>query len=868
MEQENVLRHAGAPNPIDSTGLCLLSLDGGGVRGLSSLFILQRIMHQINDARGKNNKPSVKPCEVFDLIGGTSTGGLIAIMLGRLEMDVDDCITAYSKLMAEVFDERLRSVPVNLRGDIQSRFSSIKLKDAIQKVIESCQVSKEELFDNGVARGCKTFVCTADRCTKHIIRLRSYRLSDEPDIPTTIWEAALATSAATTFFDTAEIGDWSFADGAFGANNPVEEVEGEASNIWCPETGELKPLVKCFISIGTGHPGIKPFEDGIFKFLKETLTQIVTETEETERKFMARWALQYEQKRYFRFNVQQGLQDIGLEEHKKKATIASTTRGYLTHTTQKTGVRALVRNMEHKERNAHTSVLYAPQAAWNSRNTECCLPGTRLEVLHSIRAWIDSDESQHMFWLVGWPGTGKSIIARTIARALDGGNDQHWVASFFFSRGNKETGHGERFCSTIAWQLCSNQSKFRNKLEEAFSADQLIFQQTSLIDQWKELIAKTISRLDCSPVPTRLVIVIDALDECESDNDIDQILQFLADPGGAFNRTRLRVLITSRPESRIRNLTQFPAEPDLVLQRVNEVTVNSDVAIFLRHNLSQVATESEIQALVKRSAGIFVWAEAACRYINQRKGAYAADRLCSILENTDASPSCKRCLDEIYNTVLEQCLPPEYMKFEEEQLRRLLGTIAVLLSPLSERSLGVLLNMLAGYVDEALDYCHSILDLPPDKNSPLKMHHASFRDFLLDGDRCGNPKFLVCEKEANRVVFKCCVDLISKRLAPNMCGKEASGTTVSEVTVDDFLPSEVQYACLHWVRHLKNAAIELGDLDCVFVVLEKHLLHWIEALSWMGKVSEAISSILTLLAIIQDHSRVSSHSPDQIFSLT
>ncbi|RJE23416.1 hypothetical protein PHISCL_04224 [Aspergillus sclerotialis] len=55
--------------------LMLLSLDGGGVRGLSSLYILKSIMDRLNHVRGQNKLHRVKPCEVFDLIGGTSTGG-------------------------------------------------------------------------------------------------------------------------------------------------------------------------------------------------------------------------------------------------------------------------------------------------------------------------------------------------------------------------------------------------------------------------------------------------------------------------------------------------------------------------------------------------------------------------------------------------------------------------------------------------------------------------------------------------------------------------------------------------------------------------------------------------------------------------
>jgi hypothetical protein len=194
-----------------------------------------------------------------------------------------------------------------------------------------------------------SFVCSIDRDTKDMIRLRSYDLPDEPSIRATICQAALATSAATTFFDPVSIGNRTFADGGFGANNPVDEVEGEAANIWCPETGEIKPLVKCFISIGTGNPGKKAFKDSMIKFLSETVVQISTETEATEKKFIARWAKHFDEKRYFRFNVEQGLQDIGLEEYKKQGAIEAASEGYLTHVTQKFRVRDCIQNLRLKQ---------------------------------------------------------------------------------------------------------------------------------------------------------------------------------------------------------------------------------------------------------------------------------------------------------------------------------------------------------------------------------------------------------------------------------------------------------------------------------------------------------------------------------------
>lgn len=76
MEHATSTKHGGEPNLLDTMGLCLLSLDGGGVRGLSTLYILKSIMDRLNHERKQTaSLPPVKPCEVFDLIGGTSTGG-------------------------------------------------------------------------------------------------------------------------------------------------------------------------------------------------------------------------------------------------------------------------------------------------------------------------------------------------------------------------------------------------------------------------------------------------------------------------------------------------------------------------------------------------------------------------------------------------------------------------------------------------------------------------------------------------------------------------------------------------------------------------------------------------------------------------
>ncbi|KAI9923368.1 hypothetical protein MW887_009938 [Aspergillus wentii] len=353
MEQAATV-HGGEPNPLDSTGLCLLSLDGGGVRGLSTLYILKGLMDRLNQKR-PNGTPKKKPCEVFDLIGGTSTGGLIAIMLGRLEMDVDECIAAYIQLMKKIFEKPSKwNLAASLFGNIEPRFDASKLEDAINQVISRCGANPTDLFNNQAERGCRVFVCSITQETKEIVRLRSYPEPGKLDIPATICQAARATSAATTFFEPVSIGARRFADGALGANNPVDEVEGEASDIWCPETGDLKPLVKCFVSIGTGNPGKKAMEDNLLKFMSKTLPELTTQTEQTEKRFIAKWRQHYDGKRYFRFNVEQGLQEVGLAEYQEQGLIEAATEGYLDHQAVVFQVRNCIRNLESKQNGTDT----------------------------------------------------------------------------------------------------------------------------------------------------------------------------------------------------------------------------------------------------------------------------------------------------------------------------------------------------------------------------------------------------------------------------------------------------------------------------------------------------------------------------------
>lgn len=125
-------------NSSSGLGLCLLSLDGGGVRGLSSLLILKKLMESLDP-----DEPP-KPCDYFDLIGGTSTGGLIALMLGRLRMSIDECIEAYKNLSPAIFSKLHHRV--NIHGRIQGRFDHQALENGVKDILAKYGFKKDELL--------------------------------------------------------------------------------------------------------------------------------------------------------------------------------------------------------------------------------------------------------------------------------------------------------------------------------------------------------------------------------------------------------------------------------------------------------------------------------------------------------------------------------------------------------------------------------------------------------------------------------------------------------------------------------------------------------------------------------------------------
>src|SRR6266480_687438 len=156
----------------------------------------------------------------------------------------------------------------------------------------------------------------------------------------------------------------------------------------------------------------------------------------------------------------------------------------------------------------------APFNSYVKQHEPTCLPDTRVNLLQEIYDWADRQDEHFIFWLSGLAGTGKSTIARTVARRYF--EQGRLGASFFFSRGGGDVSYAGKFFTSIAFQLAKKSLPLRRHICEALQEHSDIASQ-SLQDQWRQLVLYPLSKCDNSSCPSSYIIVIDALDECSDD---------------------------------------------------------------------------------------------------------------------------------------------------------------------------------------------------------------------------------------------------------------------------------------------------------------------------------------------------------------
>lgn len=525
-------------------------------------------------------------------------------------------------------------------------------------------------------------------------------------------------------------------------------------------------------------------------------------------------------------------------------------------------------------------IPFARGALYNSYGDEgiMCHPGTRVDLLHQIQDWAQHSNSKSIFWLRGMAGTGKSTISRTFAEWLAGQSHLGNVdigASFFFKRGEGDRGSASRFFSTIVRELILKVPGLDALIAEVVNSDPLIFDK-ALGEQFDKLIYQPLQKLSIQTNYARtLVIVVDALDECEKERDTRTILKLWSQIP-QITTIRLRLFLTSRPELPIRlGFKDMSANIhlDMVLHdAVPRTTIEHDIFVYLQDAFLQIRSdhsadtisatvlylnwpgEQVIRDLVELAVPLFIVAATVIRFVSDPNWD-PQERLRKILQFQGTGHL--EQMEQTYLPVLTQLATTLSSSRDKDilyqEFRLIIGSIITLAEPLSVMSLATLLNLDTANVVRRLRPMYSVLHVPDDFDTPVRTLHLSFREFLLRDETRHEP-YGIDGPATHRILLEKCLNLLSHSngLRENLCNLSFPGQLRGEVdstVINQCISPAIQYACQYWVHHAQQGEIKIFDEDQVHTFLQKHFLHWLEVMSLINKLAEVIAHVATLRSL-------------------
>ena len=502
-----------------------------------------------------------------------------------------------------------------------------------------------------------------------------------------------------------------------------------------------------------------------------------------------------------------------------------------------------------------------------------CMDQTRVELLQELREWYKNPRCP-VLWLSGMAGTGKSTVARTVADELY--NSHRLAGSFFFRRAGKLS-KANSFVTTLAHQLAVTprpgiSPPLKELVGEAILNHSEVLVQ-GLRSQWKELIVGPLSNIQSSP-RLALTFVVDALDECGSNDEIRLILQLFIELKN-INNIDLSVLMTSRPETTL--IRGFQDMPEILHRRLDlrsipRHLVEHDLYVFMKQKLGRVKStsnpnwlnENVLVSLVHKADCLFIYAATVCLFIESSSDA-PEDCVSNILLNKPTGDGETAAIDDMYTQVLSSALArpgqrKDMTQRSGNQLRLVIGSIVTLLEMLSITALSDLLSMKVDSVQRTLGSLESLLNIPSDIRQPIRLLHPSFRDFLLDKSRCRHEFFHIQSEIAHAELAIRCLDALRGGLRKDVCdlkSPDSSPQQVSQDILNEHLPKHVQYACQHWIGHLECACPEqrtqigLRDGGEVHDFFKTSFLYWMEAMSLMSKMPDTVLMMKTLSATLK-----------------
>ncbi|CCA76945.1 related to S. pombe trp-asp repeat containing protein [Serendipita indica DSM 11827] len=442
--------------------------------------------------------------------------------------------------------------------------------------------------------------------------------------------------------------------------------------------------------------------------------------------------------------------------------------------------------------------------------------------------WANHDASDKpIFWLCDIAGSGKSTVAMS---ALETWQREGTLGGrFFFSIASNEASTTDKFCSTIARNLAHYIPQLAPHIAESIKRNPS-FMQSSLGEQFQTLITTPILRRQ-----QRVILVIDAADECKSGTQRKQLLDALC--VAVQECKNLRVFMTSRPDPVIQSTLgaiSIKAKVENRLHDVNHTDNVDDIAAYIHRSLDEILSPDKRQRLVEKAQGLFIWASTACRMLNSEATWDTPENVYDRLISVDKAGD----IDDVYGLIFERIDPKA-----QESMCKMLALLLAAFEPLTVDEVQDILThvKVRGSVKILAKNLGSVLSVD-ERTQLIQFRHPTLVEYLR---RCSmtpaTSKFSIKLAEAHGQAASWCLNRLTSRtdgLKFNICQIESSFFLNKQIPnladrISKFIPRQLQYASSHWCFHVAESE---SSWRCILkkelekVTETSYALYWMEQL--------------------------------------
>jgi hypothetical protein len=485
----------------------------------------------------------------------------------------------------------------------------------------------------------------------------------------------------------------------------------------------------------------------------------------------------------------------------------------------------------------------------------------------SFRLWRSQDATR-LLWIRGDPGKGKTMMTMGVIAELSQPessyvavpkkrrriDDPACLLSFFFCQSTVPgQNNAVAVLRGLIYMLVLQKRELLKYVQERHRIlGKQLFEGSNALYALQNILS---DMLNDAALPLTYLLV-DGLDECTS--GMPELLQIITSDS-VGRQSRVKWLVTSR---NIPEIEQYLQPDSLGIQLSLEVEasqVSRAVAAFVDYKVQRLLTvrkystklQAEIQQQLRDKAeGTFLWVSMVCKELEK----------VPLYRTREVLQTMPRGLNPLYDRMMAQIAAQDAETTDTDYCWDILRSTTLAFRPLKLEELAIAADLpkdLCNDVQAVVDLvsrCGSFLTV---RHGVVSFIHLSAKDYFTLGN--GRQVFEGTWADKHRYMADCQLDAMERMLRRDVCSLHKSGARAHDESTQERIKnsnlSTIKYACEYWVEHVQaggqSCSSMLVDDGKVHRFFKRHVLHWLEAMSLLQRIPEAILALQNLEAVVK-----------------